>query len=140
MRSARLYKNRLTSPHPSTKFPQLAHAFFTSTSCVKNTMSPTHESVAESKNGPRESGHSRALKIQRLELLQSVHQASDRTVQVLVRAAHFFDLVDGVKHGGVVLAAELPADLRQRSSSELLDDVHRDLARESDCTSVAAHF
>jgi len=37
-------------------------------------------------------------------------------------------------------SAELSANLRQRSSGELLDDVHRHLARKSNRSSVTANF
>jgi hypothetical protein len=69
---------------------------------------------------------------QKIFLLQGVHQTGDRAVQFLVRAAQFFNLVDGVQHRGVVLAAKLPADFRQRCGGQLLYDVHGHLARESD--------
>src|SRR5882762_559185 len=46
-------------------------------------------------------------------LLQCVHQPRDRAVQVFVRPPQLFDLVDRVQHRGVVLAAELAADLRK---------------------------
>src|SRR5258708_39195 len=73
-------------------------------------------------------------------LLESVHQAGDGPVEFLVRAAQFFNLVYGVKDGGVMLAAELPADLGERRGGELLDDIHGYLAREGDGAGVAAHF
>ncbi len=73
-------------------------------------------------------------------LLQGVHQARDGAIQFLVRTAQFFNLVYGVKDGGVMLAPELPADLGERRGSELLDDIHGYLARESDGAGVAAHF
>src|SRR5271156_6131753 len=48
------------------------------------------------------------------QLLQRVHQTRDGAVQILVRTPQLFDFVDGVQHRGVVLAAELPTNLRQR--------------------------
>ena len=45
------------------------------------------------------------------ELLQSVHQTRNRAVQVFVRPAQLFNLVDGVQYCGVMLSAELPANL-----------------------------
>src|SRR2546430_8461927 len=45
-----------------------------------------------------------------------------------------------MQHRGVVLAAELTANLRKRGGGELLDDVHRHLARESNRARVAANF
>src|ERR1700687_3153303 len=77
---------------------------------------------------------------QQPSLLQGVHEACDYQIKVFVGAAQLFDLVDGVKHGGVVLAPELPADLRKRGGSELVDDVQVPLARESDGPGVAAHL
>src|SRR5882724_937279 len=73
-------------------------------------------------------------------LLEGVHQAGDGAVQLFVGAAHFFDLMDGVQHGGVVFTTELAADFGERSGGELLDDVHGHLPRESDGASVAADF
>ena len=46
------------------------------------------------------------------------------------------DLADGVHHGGVVLAAELAADLGQRRLGELFGQVHGDLARHDDLARV----
>ena len=46
-------------------------------------------------------------------LLKRVHQPRDGAVEVFVGAAHLFDLVDRVEHGGVMFAAELPADFGQ---------------------------
>src|SRR6266481_4708812 len=43
-----------------------------------------------------------------------------------------------MQHRRMVLAAELPADLRKRSSGELLDDIHGHLARKGDRTRVTA--
>ncbi len=40
----------------------------------------------------------------------------------------------------MVLAAELPADLRKRGSGKLLDDIHRHLPRKSNRTCIAANF
>ena len=40
------------------------------------------------------------------------------------------DLVDGVKHGGVVLAAEAPPDVRVGVAGQLAGEVHGHLARE----------
>src|SRR5882724_193896 len=73
-------------------------------------------------------------------LLQGVHQAGDGPVEFLVRAAQFFNLVYGVKDGGVMLTPELPADLRERRGGDLLDNLHSYLARESDGAGVAANF
>src|SRR5712691_1152850 len=73
-------------------------------------------------------------------LLQRVHQARDRAVQILVGPAQLFDLVDGVQDGSVVLAAELAPDLRQRGGGELLHDIHRYLAWKSDGPRVAANL
>src|SRR5262249_22395598 len=69
-----------------------------------------------------------------------VEQLIDRAVQILVAAPESVDLVNRVQDGGVVLAAELPADLRQRRRGELLHQVHGDLAREGDGLGVAAHL
>src|ERR1700730_17375349 len=73
-------------------------------------------------------------------LLQRVHQTRNGAVEFLVRTPHLFDHVDGMKNRGVMLTAELPADFRQRCGGELLDDVHRHLARKGDGTSVTADF
>src|SRR5271155_2477728 len=64
-----------------------------------------------------------------LTLLQRVHQPRDGAIQIFIRAAQLFDFVDGMQHRGVMLPAELPADLRQGGSSQLFDDVHGHLAR-----------
>ena len=45
-----------------------------------------------------------------------------------------------MQYGGVVLAAELFADLRKRSGGELLHQEHGNLTRESDHFRVAADF
>src|SRR5436309_2063179 len=84
------------------------------------------------------SGHVVGTKFWWRNLLQSVHQPSDGAVQILVGAAHFLDLVDGVQHSGVMLAAKLAANFRQRRGRELLDDVHGDLARKGDGASITA--
>ena len=72
--------------------------------------------------------------------LQRVHEASNYAIEIFVRSAHLFDLIDRVKDGSVVLAAELTADLRQRCRGELLDDVHGHLTRESNRTRIAANL
>src|SRR5882762_10767554 len=73
-------------------------------------------------------------------LAERIHQLIDRAVQVLVAPAESVDLVDRMKDRGVMLAAELPTDFRQRRLGELLDQVHRNLARESDCFCIGAYF
>src|SRR5260370_7966075 len=71
-------------------------------------------------------------------LLQCAHQTHNRAVQVFARPPQLFDLVDRMQHRGVVLAAELAADLRKRSGGELLDDIHRHPARKGDSPRVTA--
>src|SRR5260370_38058732 len=71
-------------------------------------------------------------------LLQGAHQTGNRAVEFFVGPPQLFDLVDRMQHRGVVLAAELAADLRKRSGGELLDDIHRHLARKSDRARVTA--
>src|SRR6266481_3987802 len=51
-------------------------------------------------------------------LLQRVQQARNRPVQIFVRPPQLLDLIDRVQHSRVMLAAELPANLRQRSCGE----------------------
>ncbi len=70
-------------------------------------------------------------------LLQRVHQTCNCAVQVFIRPAQLFDLIDGVQHCGVVLATELAADLGERRGGELLDDVHGYLAWKSNRACVA---
>src|SRR4029077_3929695 len=60
--------------------------------------------------------------------------------QIFVVAAQSFNLIDGVQHGGVMFAAELLSDLRQRSGSQLLHQIHGDLARESDGLGIRTYF
>jgi NADPH:quinone reductase-like Zn-dependent oxidoreductase len=60
----------------------------------------------------------------------------DDAVQVLVGAAVLVDLADGVHHRGVVLVAELAADLRQAGFGHLLGQVHGDLPRHHDVARV----
>ena len=52
-------------------------------------------------------------------------------MQFRVLQTLLLDFVYGMEHGSVMLAAELPSDFGQRRGRELLDDVHRHLARES---------
>ena len=60
----------------------------------------------------------------------------EHAVEVLVVLALQIDLLDGVQDGGVVLAAELAADLGQRGLGEVLAEIHGDLAREDDLARV----
>ena len=76
--------------------------------------------------------YSLALFLSVEEFLQLVQGA----VQVLVGAALFVDLADGVHHGGVVLVAELAADFGQAGFGHLLGEVHGDLARHDDVARV----
>src|SRR2546425_9178924 len=73
-------------------------------------------------------------------LLQRVQQAGDCSVQILVGPPHLLDLIDRVQHRCVMLAAELPADLRQRSGGELFHDIHRHLPWKRDRPRIAAHL
>src|SRR5579863_1402097 len=50
-------------------------------------------------------------------------------VEIGIFLAHPIDLLDGVQHGGMVFAAEEAADLGQRGLGQLLDEIHRHLAR-----------
>src|SRR5260370_37774371 len=77
---------------------------------------------------------------ERRGLLQRIHQARNRAVQILVRAAQFFNLLDGMQHSGVVLATELSANLGKRGSGKLLDDIHGHLARIGNRARVTADF
>ena len=61
--------------------------------------------------------------------VQQLLQLVQRAVQVLVGAALLVDLGDRVHHRGVVLVAELAADLGQTGFGHLLGQVHGDLAR-----------
>ena len=61
---------------------------------------------------------------------EGIHQFVNGAVQVFVTSAQRVDFVDGVKNGGVVLAAELAANFRKRSGSELLHKIHGHLPRE----------
>src|SRR4051794_15948176 len=56
----------------------------------------------------------------------------DEVVHSPVLTDHARDLGGRVDHGGVVAAAELLPDLRQRRVGELPREVHRDLARVDD--------
>src|SRR2546423_8003010 len=74
--------------------------------------------IAEGKRGTLAGGAARVSEYgaeNRCGLLQRVHQPRDRAVQVFVRPPQLFDFVDRMQHRGMVLAAELPADLRKRS-------------------------
>src|ERR1700682_1828525 len=73
-------------------------------------------------------------------LLKGIHETRDGAVQIFVRTTQLFDLIDGVQHGGVVLATELPADFRQRGGGELLDDVHGHLAWKSNGARVTTYL
>src|ERR1035441_6232688 len=53
--------------------------------------------------------------------VQQLLQLVEHAVQILVCAAQLVDLGDRVHHGGVVLVAELAADLRQAGLGHLLD-------------------
>ena len=64
----------------------------------------------------------------------------EESVQFRVGMTFLVDFVYGVNHSGVVFAAELLSDLRQRSRSQLLDQVHGDLAREGDGFGIRAHL
>lgn len=75
-----------------------------------------------------------------VELLDGIEQLGDGAVQLLVGAAERVDFVDGMEHGGVVLAAELASDFRQRGGGELLHQVHGNLARVGDGFRVRAHL
>ncbi len=44
---------------------------------------------------------------------QTILKLVEKPVQISIVLPHFRNLVDGVQHGGVVLAAELPPDLGQ---------------------------
>ncbi len=67
---------------------------------------------------------------------EGFHQLVDGSIQVLVLAALLVDLGDGVHDGGVVLAAELAADLGQGGFGHLLGEVHGDLAGDDDLAGV----
>jgi hypothetical protein len=72
---------------------------------------------------PPPSGHARrAHAAQQLDIL------GERRVG----ARHLFDLAHRVHDGGVIAAAELAADLRQRPHRQLLGQIHRDLTRPGD--------
>ena len=47
--------------------------------------------------------------------VEGVEQSVDGAIQVFIGPAQSVNLVDGVQYRGVVLAAKLPADLRQGS-------------------------
>src|SRR5712691_10883765 len=65
-------------------------------------------------------------------LLQLPLEQLDLLGQRAVGIDQVFDLAHGVQHGGVVAAAEAPADLRQRAQRQRLRQIHRDLARAHD--------
>src|SRR6267378_1205137 len=73
-------------------------------------------------------------------LAEGIHQFIDRAVQVLVAPAESVDLVNRMEDRGVVLAAELPADFRKGRLGKLLDQVHRNLARERNCFRIGTYF
>jgi hypothetical protein len=50
------------------------------------------------------------------------------------------NFVDRVEHGGVMFAAELPPDFRERGRGELFHKEHGDLARECNHSRIAAHL
>src|SRR3974390_2124938 len=60
----------------------------------------------------------------------------EQPVQVLVPLAHFLDLLDRMQDRGVVLAAELPPDLRQGSLGQVFGQIHGDLTRIHDRAGV----
>src|ERR1700730_18734119 len=64
--------------------------------------------------------------------LQHPAQQLDILGQRRVGARQLFDLAHRVHDGGVIAAAELAADLRQRSHGQLFGEIHRDLTRASD--------
>src|SRR5438270_6174696 len=100
-----------------------------SPACSASKPPPTSLSPRQ-KRRPRRSGASLAnlfhLSVQRL--LQLVQCA----IEIFIIAPLRIDLLDRVHHGGVVLAAELPPNLRQRRLGELFCQIHRDLPRHHD--------
>src|SRR5207302_1161497 len=62
------------------------------------------------------------------------------STSINIFSAPFSNLLHSARmqHRGMVLAAELPADLGKRGGGELLDDIHRHLARKGDRAGVAA--
>src|SRR6185437_8516788 len=58
---------------------------------------------------------------------QSLRQFIEQPVQILVALAALINLLDGVQHRGVVLAAKLASYLGQRGLGKLLGQVHGDL-------------
>src|SRR5919197_182076 len=65
-------------------------------------------------------------------LLDARGQLLHQVVHIPVLADHARDLRGRVDYGGVVAAAELLADLRERRVGELAGEIHRDLSRIDD--------
>jgi hypothetical protein len=60
--------------------------------------------------------------------VEGLQKFIEGTVKILVGASLLIDLGNGMHDGGVVLASELPPDLRERSFGHLLGQIHGDLA------------
>ncbi len=54
--------------------------------------------------------------------------------------AQFFDFLNGMEDGRMMLTAEVPADFGQGSAGEFLHEVHGDLARVGDLPGIALHL
>jgi hypothetical protein len=63
--------------------------------------------------------------------------ASSSAAQILVAHAQRLDLADGMQHGGVVAAAEYPADHRQRIRRQVFGQKPRDLTQPYDVGGAA---
>src|SRR3569623_3666310 len=64
-----------------------------------------------------------------LPAFQFAQQRPHRTVELAVGVAQFLDAAHRVDHGRMIAAAELAADLWQRTGGEALGEIHRDLPR-----------
>ena len=65
-------------------------------------------------------------------LPESLDEAVDEAVEIPIALTQILDLPDGVNHGGVMLAAEAPADFRKRCVRQVLAQIHGDLPGHGD--------
>src|SRR5258708_2128810 len=67
---------------------------------------------------------------------QLLCQLIEQPVQIFIVLADLFDLLDRVQNSRMMLSAELPPNLRQRSFGHVLRQIHRNLPRIDDCSRI----
>src|SRR5579862_5296672 len=71
-------------------------------------------------------------------LPETFQEVVDNCVERMVALPQFLNLLDGVNHGRMMLAAEAPSDLGQRRVRELVTQIHGDLPRHHDRLGIIA--